>query len=270
MPRPARVVKWLLIINVVAFVAQIFSKGWTTEWFAARLSDWPQVWRYLTFQFLHDAHNFWHIALNMLGLYMLGTPLEQRWGGRRFLRFYLSCGAAAGIAYVVMQAAVGPRVIPDWFPLVGASGGVYAILLAAAVFFPHYRLILFLFPVPIRFAAVLIFGFMILTVLMGISDGSFPPGFWSDVAHLGGAVAAAVWVWLLPKLRGMMSEAGQNAQQGAWERKLQRQNRRQEQIDDILDKIAREGIASLTEREKQALQDATRRQREEDQRIEKL
>ena len=93
------VIKWLLIINAVSFLLQLALAGNQrvnlNSWFGAMTKDFWQVWRYLTFQFLHDTGGFWHIAMNMLGLYMFGTRLEQLWGSRRFLRFYLSCGAAA-------------------------------------------------------------------------------------------------------------------------------------------------------------------------------
>ena len=114
----------------------------------------------MTFQFLHDPTSLWHIGLNMLGLYMFGTPLERHWGTKKFLRFYLSCGVAAGVAYVAIGAALGNA---SWIPLIGASGGVYGILLACAVLFPTFRVILFIFPVPIRLAAILIFGGMLLS-----------------------------------------------------------------------------------------------------------
>ena len=276
MPKPGRVVKWLLIINVVVFVAQLlFSRdGWMEMWFGARVGGWWQVWRYVTCQFLHNTHTIagsldpWHIGLNMLGLYMLGTPLEQQWGSRRFLRFYLSCGAVAGIAYVVISALVMHGI--DWRPLIGASGGVYAILLAAAVLFPHFKLIFFLFPVPIRFAAVVIFGFMALTVVTGFVEDRFGCDFWSHVAHLGGGLASAVYLWVLPRFRGAVVERQARARSGAWERKMRSERRRQEEIDAILAKIQEHGIGSLSARERRTLQDATQRQRDRDREIRQM
>ena len=84
--------------------------------------------------------------------------------------------------------------------LIGASGGVYAVVLACAILFPQIRLILFLFPVPIRFAAALFIGIAVYNLLSGIASGGFVGGI-SDAAHLGGAVAGAFWVWVLPGLR---------------------------------------------------------------------
>ena len=272
LPRPGRPVKVLLILNLAVFVLQMFldrprrygDPGLMSLWFGATVGGYWQVWRYVTFQFLHA--DFWHIALNMLGLYMLGSPLETTWGPRRFLTFYLVCGVAAGVAYVVIAALFGG---PAWRPLIGASGGVFGIVLACAVLFPQFRLIFVIFPVPIRLAAAIIFGGMILLVLQSASAaiGGEPAAMgaaMSDVAHLGGAAAAAVWIWVLPTLRGTMSQARSRSKQGAWRRKMQRLADEQADIDRILDKIKQEGIASLSEKEKRTLQDATRRQRHEE------
>lgn len=270
MPAPGRVVKYLLIINGAVFLLQLAMGAAgvdLSDYLGASLGGWWQPWRYLTFQFLHTPSDLFHIALNMLGLYMLGTPLERQWGGKEFLRFYLACGAVAGVAYVLMAAALD---LPPSIPLIGASGGVYAIVLACAVLFPHFRLIFILFPVPIRLAAVIIFGGMLLLILTSLSQGQTTPRFWSDVAHLGGAVAAAVWIWLLPAGRRKLETVREDRGRGAWQRKMEAARRDQQEIDRILDKIARQGLASLSGRERKLLRDATRRQQQEEAKAHKL
>ena len=276
LPKPSLAVKWLLIINLAAFLLQqVFLLGMKIDlsvWFGATVGGFWQVWRYLTFQFLHDTGSLWHIALNMLGLYMFGTPLEQLWGLRRFLRFYLSCGAIAGLVYVIAGAILGND---TWVPLIGASGGVYGILLACAVLFPHFKVIIVFFPVPIRLAAVIIFGGMILLTLHSLKGGGWRPGeeamdFWSSVAHLGGAGMAAIWLWVIPRFGGMAQGAIRRASRGSWQRKMQRQRDEQADIDRILDKIRLEGLASLTRREKHTLKEATHRQQREDRDISRL
>ena len=261
MPKPGKAVKYLLIINLAVFVLQIFFDrgGQISRVFGATVGGFWQVWRYVTFQFIHSTGNLFHIGLNMLGLYMLGSPLEQHWGAKRFLRFYLSCGAVAGLAYVATGALLN---LPRDFPIVGASGGVYGILLACAILFPQFRLILVLFLVPIRLAAAIIFGAMILVVLMSAGSGVYRPEFWSQVAHLGGAVTAAVWIWILPKLRGTTARARTKLNRGAWQRKMRRQADKQAEIDRILKKIHDQGINNLTRKEKKFLREATDRQRQ--------
>ena len=268
MPRAGKAVKALLLINVVVFVLQMildqpraeYPAGLLSAWFGATPAAFWQVWRYVTFQFLHSTGGIWHIALNMLALYMLGTPLEGLWGSRQFVKFYLSCGAVGGLAYVAIGHAVSQGMN---VPIVGASGGVYGVVLACAVLFPQFRLIFFLFPVPIRIAALIIFGGMVMVILGSVSGGRYGPQFWSDVAHLGGAAAAAFWIWVLPRLSRATAEARTKRQQGAWRRKLEREAAERTEVDRILEKVHERGINSLTAGEKRILQTATKRQREE-------
>lgn len=263
LPRPGLAVKGLLIANIAVYLLQVFldRHGRMSSLLGATVHDAWQVWRYVTFQFLHSPNDPWHILLNMLGVYMLGTPLEALWGWRRFLRFYLICGIVAGVAYVVIGALGG---VPHGMPIIGASGGVYAIVLACAVFFPHFQIILLFFPVPIRLAAIIIFAVMIFTVVSSLAVNNADRAM-SDVAHLGGAVAAAVWIWVVPAAIGAKHQATRRLNQGAWQRKMRRQAEEGAEIDRILQKIHDEGVGSLTGREKQMLQDATRRQQEEEQ-----
>ncbi|MGA2265608.1 MAG: rhomboid family intramembrane serine protease [Phycisphaerae bacterium] len=272
LPRPTRVVGILLLANLAMFVAQLIfaaatrhNRTWTLDdYLGVTVGDAWQVWRYLTFQFLHDTGNLWHLALNMLGLYMLGAPLEQLWGGRRFVVFYLSCGVVAGVAYVILGLLTG---LDRTLPIIGASGGVYGILLAAAVLMPHFRLIILFFFVPIRLAAALVFGGMVLTVLSSLSAGHAAEAM-SDVAHLGGAAAAAVWIWVLPRLRSAGSAFGGRLRQGAWERAMKQQQAEQEEIDRILQKIHDQGLGSLTGKERHTLQNASHSRRRRDNRLE--
>ena len=268
MPKPGKVVKALLLINIVVFIVQKFadkasahSAGRMSLILGASVGGWWQVWRYVTFQFLHGG--YWHIVVNMLGLYMLGTPLERHWGSKRFLRFYLSCGVVAGVAYVVIGFLAK---LPPGVPIVGASGGVFGILLACAVLFPQFRLIFVFFPVPIRLAALILFGGMIILMLesAGLSADRLSSEFWSHVAHLGGAGAAAVWIWLVPRARGAVRRTRRRARQGSWRRKMEKRASDQAEVDRVLDKVHREGIGSLTGKEQKVLQEATRRQRDQD------
>jgi len=263
-------VKYLLIINFVVFVVQIVADGpgvgRMSSLLGVTVGSFYQLWRYITFQFLHSTGDLWHIAWNMLGLYFLGTPLERRYGSRRFVKFYLSCGVAAGIAFVVI-GALGD--LPRNMPIIGASGGVYGVVLAAAVFLPHFRLIILFFPVPIRLAALLIFGRMILLVLLALRAGRTDAAM-SDVAHLGGAAAAAFWIWVLPRIRTGKRRVREKTNAGAWRRKMAKQEDLQRDIDRILQKIHEHGLNSLSRSERKTLQDATRKQQKQDRDIYRL
>ncbi len=273
MPKPGQVVKYLLIINAAVYVLQLFLDRPGGGWRYGMLSDnlgvtvaaWWQIWRYFTFQFLHA--DVLHILLNMLGLYMIGTPVEQRYGSRKFLQFYLSCGVFAGLLYAVI-GAVFPGEVGIHRPIIGASGGVFGILLAAAVYFPNFRLIFFLFPLPIRFACLIIFGLMTVNVLSGLADNMGKA--MSDVAHMGGTLMAAAWIWLLPSISESADLFREKVEQGAWEKKMRARREKQKQIDEILEKIHNEGIQSLSAREKRILQRASRQQQKDEDKLHKL
>jgi len=263
-PKPTPAVKYLLIATLAAFVVQLIFSAKRVDLSGAlgvTLNDFWQLWRYVTFQFLHSG--FGHIFLNMLVLYMFGSQVERHWGSRRFLEFYLSCGAAAGIAYVVIAAiaSTSPQMQAiRGIPLIGASGGGYGILLACAVLFPHMRILLLVFPMSMRTAAIILFGIAVLYVLGGWGTREF----WSHVAHLGGAGMAAVWIWLVPRFRGAAREAVQRNRSGAWERKMRQRREDQATVDRILDKIHENGITSLSRKERKVLREATRRQQKEE------
>jgi len=268
MPKPGKAVKWLLIANIVMFVLQIFLGRQMEQWLTVTAVVWWEVWRYLTFQFLH-ADPF-HLLFNMLGLYFLGMYLERAWGTRRFLTFYLVCGAVAGLTHVALSWSFRTDLFVS---LLGASGGVYAVVLACAILFPHIRVIVILFPMSIRMAAALFLGIAIINVLIGIRSalaGGPLSGGISHVAHLGGAAAAAVWVYVIPKLRGASGQVRGRINRGAWQRKMRKRADEEAQIDRILSKIRNEGLDSLTNREKKILREATERQRRQESELYRL
>jgi len=258
LPRPGPAVGGLLVANLVMFVLQQILPSLTFT-LAAVPALWWQPWRYITFQFLHG--DLFHILFNMLGLYFLGLYLERAWGTARFLVFYLVCGVIAGLTHVALTFLFHQ---PLYDPLIGASGGVYAVIAACAILFPNIQLILMFFPVPIRFAAVLFFIIAFLSMLSGDGGGI------AHAAHFGGMVAGALWVWLGPRLRSARDGARQRINHGAWERKMRQQQANQADVDRILDKIRREGLQSLSSREKRILQDATEQQRRQDQNIRRM
>ena len=144
LPKPGPAVGGLLIANLIMFIIQQISPE-VNNWLTVIPALWWEVWRYITFQFLHA--NVIHILFNMLGLYFLGNYLERSWGPKRFMRFYLICGAFAGFTHVALTFLFEQN--PN-IPLLGASGGVYAVIMACAILFPGIRLLLMFFPVPVE------------------------------------------------------------------------------------------------------------------------
>jgi len=254
-PRITPVVKWLLIINIgVHFVKVIFFQGRGNgipplESLFAVYPDplWKalEVWRLISYQFLH--WNGLHLLLNMLALYFLGPTLEGHWGSKRFLKFYLGCGAAGGVFYVAL-VAVG---FLEPLPMVGASGAILGLLAACAILFPHFVVFIFFFPVPIRVAAV---GLTLLYILNILTTQRNAGG---DAAHLAGMVAGAFYV-LSASWRGRLKLKIRTTRR----QKRERTERDiQQEVDRILEKVHNSGIHSLTVREKRLLRRATELER---------
>ena len=263
--RPTRTVVVLMALCVGLFVATALTggeKGSLSAWLYLKTSLWAQVWRLGTFQFLHAGIG--HLIMNMLVLYFFGPPLEKAWGPRRFLAFYLSCGAFAGLCFMGLTLA-WPAVRHT--PLVGASGGILACVGACAILYPDMIAVVF----PIRWVAAFLFIGYLLYVLGGaLSDKAEDKNeALSDGAHLGGMIAAGLWLWAGPRLSRGPSLGGR-VRRGAWERRQRQKAARQAEIDRILAKVHEHGIQSLSGRERKTLQDETRRQQDEEGREERL
>jgi len=256
-PRLTPVVKWLLIINVAVFFIQAISARLHEEpispierWFAVypvSLAYVLQLWRLITYQFLHGGG--WHLFLNMLGLFFLGPTLERHWSGKRFLKFYLGCGAVGGLVYPLLLGIglIQPHPVYGPLPMVGASGAILGMLAACAILFPQFIVFLFFFPVPIRVAAIII----ALLAIAGIVTGENAGG---EAAHLAGLATGAIYVFWRPWREKMKAKV----RPGRWESKLARRQALEMELDRILKKIHRHGIASLTRREKKTLEEATK------------
>lgn len=190
------VVAKLIVINALIFFVCTMTNSPRRGGGLSPIYDWGvldfsrgvqglQVWRLVTAMFLHA--NFWHVAMNMFGLWMFGRPVESSLGPRKTLMVYLVSGLLGNVLFVALCGVgyFGPSY------LLGASGCVLAMMGAAAVMFPHMRVSIFygLFPMPIRVLA-LIFGVMYF--LNAVQRGSNAGG---DVCHLVGLLAGAGWVW---------------------------------------------------------------------------
>ncbi len=249
-PQITPMVKRLLIINVVVFAASFIIRP-LGEFFFTWFSVYPaslgmslQLWRPITYQFLHAGllHLFW----NMLILFFFGPMLERLWGSRKFLVFYLVCGAAGGVLYPLLALAGWLRVAP----LIGASGAILGMLAAGAILFPNMRvLVMFIFPLRLRILAVILALISILTLLR--PEQSANAG--GEAAHLAGMAAGAVYV-LSERWRAKFKL---KVQTGRWQKKITAERNLQLELDRILQKVHASGIHSLTPKEKKLLKQAT-------------
>jgi membrane associated rhomboid family serine protease len=193
----ARAVKGLIIANVVVFLLQHVAEDGLETAFAL----WPlapvygrsyfEVWQIVTYAFLHDPHSLGHLGFNMLGLWMFGTEIERYVGPWRLLTCYFASVVTAALTQLVVPGLLGAPPAPT----IGASGGVFGLLLAYALMFPHRKVVPLIPPIPMPawvfatiYAAVELF-LGVTGTLSGIAH----------FAHLGGMIGSAVtvlqWRW---------------------------------------------------------------------------
>jgi membrane associated rhomboid family serine protease len=287
------VIKNLIIINVVVFLIQLLGQqvvlGNATgsylmnKWFALNplggadnygIAYHFQIWQLITYQFMHGG--FMHIFLNMLALWMFGMEVENLWGSKKFLIFYLTCGVVAGISQLVFPVLFNETLAPT----IGASGAIFGVLVAFGMLFPdRFIYIYFLIPVKAKYFVI----FYIVIEFFSLPSG----GDIAHLAHLGGALAGFILVLFYrkssysgttlygsgPRSGGKFFDSFKNAS-NVFKKKdnevedanyyelngdKKEQDVTQEEIDKILDKISKSGYQNLSEREKKVLFEASKR-----------
>ncbi len=246
----------------------------------------------VTYMFLHGG--FTHILFNMFALWMFGCVLERVWGPRKFLFYYLACGIGAGLmqelaqfirfytiidgASVLQMAEMYSAEINLW-TTVGASGAIYGILLAFGMTFPEERIFIFPLPIPIKakWFVMIYVAIELFSALSSPGDGV------AHTAHLGGMLFGYFMIRYWNRHPGMgynrnsgwqffdnmrqnferrrnnrrswsKQEESGGAKETDWEYNA-RKKAKQDEIDQILDKIRKSGYDSLTKEEKQKLFD---------------
>jgi membrane associated rhomboid family serine protease len=177
------VVKNLMIIMGIVFLIQMFITRWIDYYFGLiPLMVWKRyfLWQLFTYIFLHGGLS--HILFNLLALWMFGGELENYWGSKKFLRYFLYCGIGAGVCTVIFSPY-------QFVPVIGASGAIYGILLAFGWLFPNRPiLIYFLLPIPAKYF-VIIFGLIELFSSMQGTGGGV-----AHLTHLGGLVFGLLYM----------------------------------------------------------------------------
>jgi membrane associated rhomboid family serine protease len=256
---PTTVTVKLMIVTGAVYVAQLLTRnsGSVTE-FCALYDTWYrepwQAYRLLTYGFIHapnEPNDLWHIALNMFALWLFGRDVEYRYGAREFLLFYLAAIIVAGLVWTIAELPNQASAV-----VLGASGGVAAVVILFAMNFP-YRTILFMFiiPMPMWVAAVIIVGLDAFGAINRSGNVAF-------TAHLGGAMFGFLyyqWRWRLerwlpsgsllkrlrprPRLRVVDPDDADSTDR---------------RVDEILKKIQEQGQDSLTRGERRILEEASR------------
>lgn len=282
----------LIIVNVVLFLIDQFTFSDGSYWLSDHLSDkagtlvrpW-EWWRLLTSGFMHSPHTITHIGFNMFGLFYFGREVEARLGKWEFLRFYLASIIFSSAAWSAVEILRMPTPffetvsdlftgVPTFLPekqAYGASGGVTAVIILFALHNPYRQMMLFgLLPMP----AWVMASIYVLFDLFGVAGrpivSSTPIGY---SAHLGGAAFALAYHAMHWRLGQLFPSSDLFS---GWKRKLSRRIQAkpalkihtesvedeevdESEVDRILDKINREGSASLTDAERSTLQNASRR-----------
>jgi membrane associated rhomboid family serine protease len=183
----------LIIANGLVYALQQFLPGMTFRLFALQPLVSPpgyplpsfMPWQLVTYGFMHDTRSLMHIIFNMLMLWMFGRELERLMGARRFLTYYIVCVVGAGVVQLLVGVLQGGGA-----PTVGASGGVYGILLAFGMAFPDRRIMLMFPPIPMKAKYfVIMLGLFELSIgFSGVSNGV------ANFAHLGGMLFGFVLI----------------------------------------------------------------------------
>jgi membrane associated rhomboid family serine protease len=173
----------IIAANVVAFLLQQYFGNTMVGLFAL----WPlsstlfQPWQLITYAFLHGS--IAHIFFNMFALFMFGRALEYFWGSRRFTVFYLACVIAAAATQLLTASLSG-----SMEATLGASGGVFGLLLAFAMYFPRQRITLLFPPIPMpAWLFVTLYG--VLELVLGVTNTQAGV---AHFAHLGGMLGGAL------------------------------------------------------------------------------
>ncbi len=184
MPPMPPITQALLLINVGAFLLDLLLGGTLTRWLAL----WPLGSNFLPFQvvtyaFLHGSIG--HLFFNMLGLWMFGSELERVWGSQRFVRFYGASVLSAAAAQLLVTAVLG-----SIYPTVGASGGLFGLLLAFAMMFPNRTIMPLFPPIPMKAKTfVAVYGALELVLgVTGTQEGV------AHFAHLGGMLGGYLMI----------------------------------------------------------------------------
>lgn len=191
------IVKNLIIINVLVWIAQLSLDA------QYKITDkgalWPvnssgfEPYQIFTTMFLHAPflEMFFHILFNMFALFVFGRVLENVWGPKRFLFYYLACGVGASAAHLLMQYFMG-----GYVPAVGASGAVMGVLVAFGYLFPNTELMIIPIPIPVK-AKWVVIGYVLLDLFGGF--GKVAGDDIAHFAHLGGALTGFIIVLIWNK-----------------------------------------------------------------------
>lgn len=260
----------LLIANTAIFLLMMVGLlpfNWTVNVFGFSPSRFlVHPWSPITYMFVHGG--FWHLFLNMLGLFFFGPPLERAWGSDAFIRFYVVAGLGGALFSLLFLPIVGDTTV------IGASGALYGLLLAFAMRWPDAPIYLWaVLPIKAKYFVGALAALALVTSFQGSGSGV------ANWTHLGGLVTAFVYLRYGDRVNARLDglkrrrkreRSGLRVDPGDVGKKSPPEPRRRrrpvdtdtlDEVDRILDKIRATGINSLTDDEREFLDEMSRRYR---------
>lgn len=270
------VTTWIIVVNIAVYILSFLLSPWVVNAGALTLDTAYgrlEVWRLITFQFLHSQQGILHILFNMYGLWLFGPVVEDYLGRKKYLAFYLTCGLFGGLLFIVLNflGYVIKTPIPgllDISPstrLVGASAGVFGVIVACAKVTPDNELMLFFLPVTIKMKtlAYAYVGIALFSLLIGTNNAG------GEAAHVGGAIAGFILIrksHLLTDFFDVLGDSREPKKKGGKQPRKQSAYRNYkntpgphpDEIDAILAKVSQKGFAALSEKDKKKLREASK------------
>ncbi len=268
-----RVIMILIIVNVTVFIIQLLFSTISSQWGVPTMGISPEtdgvvhhvrlgpdrfttlfwlyqplaigklwLWQFVTYMFLHSVSDPWHIIFNMLVLWMFGSEVERAMGTRKFLTMYFTAGIFAGI--------FGCLFTPN-NSILGASGAIFAVEIAFAMFYPNSTIIFFVFPIKAKYLVTIFAGITVFNCLMPTGGNV------AHFAHLGGLLYGFLFIRYEPRFSNFLI-SWQNQQK---ENEYKKEEEVKDGVDVLLDKVNRTGMKSLTRRERSYLKNASKRYR---------
>lgn len=258
-PSLTPVVKALILINVgiflVYFLFRAFGLPILEQFFALNpqkvRSFW--IWQLLTYSFIH--FEFFHLLFNMLALWMFGSELENYWSSEVFLKLYLFGCFLGGFLTFLVDFFYPQNIV------IGASGGIYALLIAFAMVWPNREILFMLiFPLKAKYFVIIIM------LMIAFAQGDRV----AFVAHIGGALAGFLFVRYFSFFRNSiltsfsLSRFLQRRRFQKYQKEMELKQNSKEKVDELLDKIHKYGMKSLTRKERKFLNEASKNYYSED------
>ncbi len=253
-----QVVKALLWVNVAVFLATF--AVWTltdTNWISDVFALHPKaavegfrVWQFFTYAYVHSLDLPMHILFNMLMLWMFGGDLARYFGTRKFLALYHVGAFVGGIAHAIAAYA---RNTDD--AVIGASGSIYALMAVFAFLWPNRVVLLFLmFPMRVKYLVLILVGVDLVSGMRFLGGGV------AHWCHIGGAVGGYLFFRLHTRVEALF----ERIETRAAEREVERESEVRKTVDELLEKIRRDGIHTLSAKEKRFLTNASKLYKKED------